>query len=650
MVPYSQQSSAIIVFQPSYRQIVRRLAAFILLFASHAALPADIEYRILGVSEAQTANIRSHIEAFRLGKPKLGSDADNDELIEDAVRKTRQAMRPYGYYEPVIDARIIGAAGDEPVLEVRVQPGPPIVVADVALDVLGEGAGHRDISAWRNSWPLVRGQVLDQTVWEDAKQQALELAEQHGYLSAEYIEHSVEIDLEKRAANLRLVLDTGQRYVFGEVTFGEHVLRPGIVEYIPRFRKGDPYLRHLLDKFRADLWKTGYFNEVEVEERRNTDTSPPQVDLSVEVRTDRRNSYQGSLGYGTDSGVRLQLQGSRQPMSSRGDRIDLGIGWQEKNDELSLRSTYRIPRPMRARQFWTADLILKNENQDLVVRRGIDDQPTRVARGKVNEYHLRTGRLKIRNRKGGQQQAFETLFVQFLNGRRDLFPVETIPDMVALSTDPDRSRFLRGIDNTVSFGIDYDLVAVTDKAWKARGRRDRGWLFTSSKAFGSDTEFTQVYFSTRRSYLRGERWKVLLRAEAGYTDAAVDKFSVDIDNQPLDMSVTRLPNFYRFKAGGSSSVRGYGFETLSNNLIGSNHIFTASAEVEFKVLENWSGALFFDTGNAFNEWSEPELRKGVGVGVRWYSIAGPIRVDFAKALDLEGQPWRLHLTIGTPLL
>ena len=114
--------------------------------------------------------------------------------------------------------------------------------------------------------------------------------------------------------------------------------------------------------------------------------------------------------------------------------------------------------------------------------------------------------------------------------------------------------------------------------------------------------------------------------------------------------MTELPNLYRFKAGGSESVRGYGYETLSNNDIGSNHIITASIEVERKVFEKWSAAAFFDIGNAFNDWSDPNLRKGVGLVIRWYSIAGPVSLDYAQALDVTGKPWRIHFTIGTPLL
>jgi translocation and assembly module TamA len=117
-----------------------------------------------------------------------------------------------------------------------------------------------------------------------------------------------------------------------------------------------------------------------------------------------------------------------------------------------------------------------------------------------------------------------------------------------------------------------------------------------------------------------------------------------------DLSVTRLPVLYRFKAGGSRSVRGYSFESLSNNGIGSNNVITASAEVEMLFRPNWSAAVFVDSGNAFNDWGDIELKSGVGLGLRWYSIVGAMRLDIAHPLDIEGDPWRLHFTIGTPLL
>jgi translocation and assembly module TamA len=141
-----------------------------------------------------------------------------------------------------------------------------------------------------------------------------------------------------------------------------------------------------------------------------------------------------------------------------------------------------------------------------------------------------------------------------------------------------------------------------------------------------------------------------LRGEAGYSDAGVNERIVEAGDELFRLSVTELPSEYRFKAGGSQSVRGYGFEDLSNNNIGSNNIVTASAELEMRFREDWSVAAFFDVGNAFNDWDEVNLKKGAGVGIRWYSIAGAIRLDVAQALDEPGKPWRLHFTIGSPLL
>jgi len=114
--------------------------------------------------------------------------------------------------------------------------------------------------------------------------------------------------------------------------------------------------------------------------------------------------------------------------------------------------------------------------------------------------------------------------------------------------------------------------------------------------------------------------------------------------------VTELPYRYSFRAGGSQSVRGYGYNDLSTNGIGSNHLLTGSAELEFLALEQWSVAAFFDIGNAFNHWSDPRLKRGAGVGIRWYSMLGAVRLDAAQGLDIPGKPWEIYLTIGTPLL
>ncbi len=631
--------------------IIRRSVCLLLLAAASVA-HGDVDYVVIGLDNALSANVISHVDTVQFGPRVRLRPRDHEKVIDKAIADARAALRPYGYYSPNISARIIEKDEQAAVVELTIDAGPPVTIASVDVSITGRGAEDRSINAWLRALPLGEGAVLDQSVWETEKQNAIETAKSRGYLAAAFTEHKIELDLEKNTASLGLLLDTGPRYVMGDVSYSGHALNPGILEYIPRFEKGDPYTARLVSRLRTDLWKTGYFDDVTVLELNRPELEPPAVDFDVRVATKTKNHYSGALGWGDDTGIRLQANYSRHPMSARGDRLDVGIGYQELDDQFTLRSRYRAPRVGRAREWWDAEFTLRMENQDLEVKRDEEDEDfIRLANGDLDERHLRFGRLELKNLKGGEAQRFTTPFVQFLNSDQRFDLVDTTPDdPTTRVSNPALEDRLRTIENAFSIGIDYEVVDVQGRAFETFGRRDRAWLFHSDKAFGSTVEFTQLYLATRRSYVLGDRLKFHVRGEVGYTDATVDEFELDIGGQPLNLSFTTLPNFYRFKAGGSMSVRGYGFERLSNNDIGSNHIITASAEAEYRFLNAWSAAAFADIGNAFNEWTDPDLKRGIGIGIRWYSFAGEIRVDVARAIDFEGRPLRYHLTIGTPLL
>jgi translocation and assembly module TamA len=629
-----------------------RKLAFVLLLALALPALADVEYVVIGLDETLTANVLSHVDTVQFGPRARLRPRDHEKVIDKAIADARAALRPYGYYAPDISARIIQKEDRSAIVELTIEAGPPIRVASVDVSVVGPGATDRLISAWLRAWPLGDGAILDQSIWEYEKQSVIEIANSRGYLAAEFTEHELALDLEQNTATLALIFDTGPRYVMGDVEYSGHRLRPGILEYIPRFDKGDPYTARLVSRLRTDLWKTGYFDDVTVLETERPDLEPPAVDFDVRVATKTKNHYSGAIGWGDDTGIRLQANYSRHPISSAGDRLDLGVGYQELDDQLTLRTRYRKPWIGRSRQWWDAEFTLRFENQDLEVKRDEEDEDfIQLANGDLDERHIRFGRLKLRNLRGGEAQRFTTPFVQFLNSDQRFDLVDLTPDDPTTRVeDPILEGRLRTIENAFSIGMDYEVVDVQGRSFETFGRRDRAWIFHSNKAFGSTVEFTQLYASTRRSFLLGDRLKFHLRGEIGYTDAIVDEFVLDVGGQPLNLSFTRLPNFYRFKAGGSMSVRGYGFEQLSNNDIGSNHIITASAEAEYRFLDSWSGAAFADIGNAFNEWDDPDLKRGIGIGLRWYSFAGEIRIDVAQAVDFEGKPLRYHLTIGTPLL
>jgi translocation and assembly module TamA len=120
-----------------------------------------------------------------------------------------------------------------------------------------------------------------------------------------------------------------------------------------------------------------------------------------------------------------------------------------------------------------------------------------------------------------------------------------------------------------------------------------------------------------------------------------------------------LPASQRFFAGGDRSIRGFGINELSPPVDpekastpdsttdeggGGENKIVGSLEFERDFPRNFRGAVFFDFGNAFNDWDTP-LEYSVGVGVRWKLPMLMIGVDVAQALSERDMKPRLHLNI-----
>ncbi|MGA9572308.1 MAG: BamA/TamA family outer membrane protein, partial [Lysobacterales bacterium] len=464
--------------------------------------------------------------------------------------------------------------------------------------------------------------------------------------------HEIRVDPLTNTARLELVVDTGIRAVMGSVTFNQDIVSDKVLASLRRFKQGDPYHAFLLEKFRLDLWSSGYFEDIEVVEHRELSASPPRVDFEVNFKPRKKNTFQGTIGFGTDTLARLQFFWGRHLLSPRGDDFDVGLGWQQQDNQFSLQANYRLPRETVSRQFWIASAGIKSENQTLEVSASDDLQSQfDIARGTVEDYWLKAGKTRARNLRNGFEQLFETTYLQYLHEQWNFQPTGNlfIPEQV-LQRSKEFNDLLKRTSDTLVVGLDWDWPEIRGNGFETVGHHERAWAFTSNKAWGSDADFTQVYLSSRYNFLATDRLKILLRAEAGYSNANSATALVPAGGSDLSITVTELPSLYRFKAGGSRSVRGYAFNSLDTNGLGSNNILTASAEAEFRFRKDWSVAIFADVGNAFANWSKPELKLGTGFGLRWYSVIGALRLDLAQGWDLKGDPWRIHLTIGSTLL
>jgi translocation and assembly module TamA len=609
----------------------------------------ELGIEVEGIRDPLLANVRARVMPLQVSGNIRLSKRRLQRMAEQAEREAALALRPYGYYKADVAASMLAEGEDRWRMTLRIDPGPALTVGSTFIEVTGPGAALVELASWKKDWPLPAGRVLDQTIWEAQKQRALDLAETEGFLGAGFSEQVVAIDLENNTASLRLVLETGQQAVMGTISYEQDAVRSGILELLPRFREGQAYDAWLLEKFRLDLWRTGYFDNVELIEERRLEEVPPRVNLMVRAYRRLPNTYQGSLGLGTDTGIRAQVLWSRYLLSERGDHFNMGVGWQQKFNEYSFRSNYQVPRQATAREFWTADLLINRKRQDVSVKESdTSEDYIELTSGDVTDYSIKAGRLIVRDFERGYQQVFETWYGQFLY-ETVAFDLADVASDLGFGGQDELGRFTEST-SSLAVGVNWDWPYMRGSGFQTVGHHHRAWITLANEAWGSDKDFNQAYISSRWHYMLGERWKLLLSGELGYTDAAVNDVELMLTDKTLRLSVTDLPNLYRFKAGGSKSVRGYAFESLSNNGLGSNNIVVASAEIEMNFRPDWSLAAFFDAGNAFNDWGDYELRKGVGMGLRWYSIAGPIRLDVARGLDLQGDPWRIHFTIGTPLL
>lgn len=113
-----------------------------------------------------------------------------------------------------------------------------------------------------------------------------------------------------------------------------------------------------------------------------------------------------------------------------------------------------------------------------------------------------------------------------------------------------------------------------------------------------------------------------LRAMGGYSDS-------------------KLPSFDRYEIGGVSTIRGYDYEEFSGD-----KMLVLNAEYRFPLAENFQGVVFADCGNAW-DYDEPisinDLKFGAGLGVRFDTPIGAIRIDYGIGEDKEGQ---FYLSIG----
>ncbi|MGB3210988.1 MAG: autotransporter assembly complex family protein [Desulforhopalus sp.] len=537
------------------------------------------------------------LENFKIGdqekKPDL-SETTIRRLHRLAAEEIRQAMQPFGYYEPKIDADLQKVNGVWQAAY-RIERGPPTILEGMEIRVNGEGEHEESVRDVLASTELISGQILDHRKYEQTKSQLSDALYNAGYIDAKFTRSEIKVYLPTQKADIYLIMESGPRFEYGPITIEQDILRPEFVNRFAKIKQGDRFDTGKLIDLQLALIDSNYFSQVEIlaEREKAVDNEIPVV-VKTEPKKPRR--YTTGLGFGTDTGPRVSAGAELRRLNRRGHKMRFDI--RVSAIEQSISGQYLVP--------------IKNIVTDSLA------------------FTASTSREQVGDIDTDQFKLGTSLNESWLGFRRRLY----------LSLERENFDIGNGTQTSTLLtpGVQLSRKYADDPLFPLKG-----YSVTFDIHGGLESPLTEVTFLSTNIGARAvlpltERSRLLVRGELGAIQAG---------------TFSDLPPSQRFFAGGDQSVRGYGYQDLSpqnsaGDAIGGQYLAVASIEADYLFYKNFGAAAFFDAGNATDDFMA-SLKKGVGVGLRYRSPVGMIRFDVARPLDDSADSFRVHISIGADL-
>jgi translocation and assembly module TamA len=568
-------------------------AALVAVAGASAAIKVELE----GVDGDERKNIEAFLSIQRERDEKDLSEARVHRLHERAPDEIREALSPFGLYRVQVEGELAGQPDGSWRARYRIDPGPPVSVGTLDVQVTGEGGSATDLP----TLDLAPGQPFTHEAWETAKGALKRYARERGYLDARFTEANVEVDPEANRADVRLHMDTGPRFYFGDIRFVQSEGQDFAPAFLQRFvdvAPGTPFTDEALLGLQGALMNTDYFSQVEIQPRLD---EVVEQRLPVEVRVERNppNRYRIGFGFATDTGPRMIFDWTRRYIGREGNSADAQLLVSQAIQRLE--AGYKIPLGDPRREY--ASLRASIEHYDTDARKG----SVATIRADHNAFD-------------GEWQRI--LAVDYEYEKPDDAAADSANEYYNLI--PNATWIWKHLDNPI---------------YTRNGARVDFKLLGAYEGLLSSSTFLQGYVRAKAIHSPAEEWRLIARGEVGATWAD---------------SVFDIPPSRRFYAGGDNSVRGWAYEDLSpedadGEKIGGRNLLTASLEAERHVTGKWWAAAFVDAGNAFDDWGDPGIVSSAGVGVRWLTPVGLLRLDVAVPLDDAPDSFRIHLVFGPDL-
>ena len=560
-----------------------------------ASAQTPVTIGISGIEPTLEQNVRLFLSIEQQKNHPLITAGRLQRLHKKATQEISAALQPFGFYRPKVDSSLVKLDSGEWQASYSIDPGPPLLIGEYHFFISAEMSQDPEFVELLGGDNLKIGETFNHLTYEKFKTDLAKLAIERGYLDAKFTEHRIEIDLNNYTARVFLSYQGGTRYRFGEVKMQQNVLDDKLLQRFIPFKRGDPYTLDKLIELQQVLNDTNYFNVADV----STDQSVPgshEVPIKVSLTPRKKHRFETGLGYGTDTGARARFGWVIPRLNKRGHRFNTDIEVSEIG--YSTVANYRVP--------------VLNPRTDQIVytvgksRETFEDTDSTLSNLGVSLVHSRgewreTIALNYQqeNFESGEDKGDSTLLIPGINWSRTW-----------------GNSFINVLD-----GLRFDL--------SLRG---------ASESLGSDTDFAQLQGGLKFITSFNPYNRIIARGGLGTTEAA---------------NFGQLPSSVRFFSGGAQSVRGYKYQSLgptdeNDEVVGGRHLMHGSIEFEHYFNDRWGMAIFFDAGNAIDDFNDP-LERGAGFGMRWKSPIGPVRIDLASAVSKDGNTWRIHINIGPDL-
>lgn len=584
-----------------------------------AAPPAHYTLEVKAPDELRTL-LLAHLDLAHLqhAPEEDGlTDADVDRLVTGAAAQARTLLETEGYFSPEVEAHRFDAPPALPRIEVRVTPGERTTVQDWQLDVKGalrDAADRGDATAMavmsglRTGWTMKNGQPFRAGDWNAAKRRALSSLRANGYAGATWQASHARVEVEDHAARLTLVADSGPLYHLGTIRVeGLERYPPRDVERLSGFKTGDAYSETRLKDYQERLQKSELFQNARVD----LDVDPATHEaapVNVWVKEQPLHTAVIGLGYSANVGPRITLEDAHRGFFGARvittNKINTGPDLQSWDIELS---SHPLP------SLWSN--VLQTGYERL---RSADEWRT--------TWPLRFGRRQDTGR-------IEHIYYGELLKSK----VDTPADITSNESVGAHYRWTGRFVDSVQLPTTGYSLTLHGGGGMAQGDR--------IAADGSNADrgpFVRLF--SRLNWYRPltadenapDRWYLSTRAELG---------------EVLAGNNVGIPDPLLFRAGGDESVRGYDYRTLGpivNGVVTSGRVMaTGSIEIARPISPrqpNLWAAVFLDAGQAAQDWRDLDPVCGYGLGMRYRSPAGAMRVDLAYGEAVRA--WRLHVSLG----